>query len=460
MLLAAAAASAGLATAGHAQSVSLSLVGDSSVAAQPGVGQSVLDSGRQAASAHAAGAEDITSCEPYGTQSNAAGNASVSQLTSNANTLSYRMDAVARANGGHYRTGTCLANRRIGFTGHDTQARADANATATVRIHFDGGRPNVPYFVKISRTQTGTAQVDQLTDPDGKPVDLAPKDSPYPIVMSRPGQDFFLRSAISASAENKGGCCSAAADSSALVTVSVTPAPLLFGGHQVGYIRGGVQTPGYKNVAVVMIDGLTHCTATLISTRTLLTAAHCVDGYMTKESMAGGHVTAAFGSVYSQPLFPPIAVTGAAYPDSGEMVFDRKTLRHDIAVLYLKSEVNWAGISPAPLHDGSPAWQQIKANSTALTFVGFGFNVLNNEKEGAGIKREAAWGISSYDDYAIAFSVPGKNTCEGDSGGPGFIETPDKLLLAAITSGGDDKCTFGFDTRVDSYLAWIKPHIQ
>ena len=415
---------------------------------------------KQASSAHASGTEDITSCEPYGTQSNAAGNASVSKLSSSAETLSFRMDATARANGGHYRTGTCLANRRIGFTGHDTQANADSKANATVRIHFEGGRPNVPYFVKISRTQTGATEPDQLTDPDKKPISLAPQDSPYPIIMSRPGQDYYLRTAISATAQNKGGCCSTAADSSAVVTLSVTPAPLLFGGHQVGYIRGGTQTQGYLNVAVVMIDGLTHCTATLISPRTLLTAAHCVDGYMTKESMASGHVTAAFGAVYSQPVFPPIQVTGAAYPDSGTMVFDRGTLHHDIAVLYLKSEVSGKGIFPAPLHEGTPGWSQIKANSTALTFVGFGFNVVAGEKEGAGIKREAAWGISSFDDYAVAFSVPGKNTCEGDSGGPGFIETPDKLLLAAITSGGDDKCTFGFDTRVDSYLAWIKPHIQ
>jgi hypothetical protein len=39
--------------------------------------------------------------------------------------------------------GARLTNRRIGFTGHDTQANADSKAIATVRIHFEGCRLNV-----------------------------------------------------------------------------------------------------------------------------------------------------------------------------------------------------------------------------------------------------------------------------------------------------------------------------
>jgi secreted trypsin-like serine protease len=241
--------------------------------------------------------------------------------------------------------------------------------------------------------------------------------------------------------------------------ISVEPAPLLFASGQGGYLAGGTQTESYRNVAVIMLEGLPHCTATLVAPDRLITAAHCVVGHMTRERLDAGKVTAGFGSVYSQPLFAPIQVVKADYPDSGEVIFDPRTLKHDIAVLYLKSAVKFQGISPSVLHEGSPSWQQVKSKGTKLVFVGFGFNVINNEKVGLGIKREAAWGISDYDDHAISFSVPGTSTCRGDSGGPGFIESSQALILAAITSGGDEACTYGFDMRVDAYLGWLKPRI-
>ena len=449
-----------LASAARADQIMLTLVPDGSVTAKPGSGATVVDRGRATVSAQAAGDEDTTSCEVYGRRSSANGRAAVTApAASSPTTLSYRLDAAATASGGHYRTGTCIANRRIGFTGHDTEAAVDAVATAVVRIHFDGGRPNVPYFVKISRSQSGNPQNDPFTGPDGKVVPLTSPDSPYPVILSRPGQDYFLRTAVAATARNNGGCCSEQASATSDMTVAVEPAPLLFGGRQTGYIAGGLQTESYKNVAVILLEGLPHCTATLVAPGVLVTAAHCVNGHMTKDKLAAGRVTAVFGSVYSQPLFPPIEIMRANYPDSGDVVFDPKTLRHDIAVLYLKTPVSFAGIAPSELHTGTPSWQQIKSGGTKLVFVGFGFNMRNNERIGLGIKREASWAISGYDDYAVSFAAPGTNTCSGDSGGPGFLEGSKSLILAAITSGGDDACTYGFDTRIDAYLAWLKPHI-
>ncbi|NDZ17791.1 hypothetical protein C7T35_34485 [Variovorax sp. WS11] len=446
--------------AAAASEVTLTLVPDGAVTARPGSGAAKVDGGKAAARAQVAGDEDINSCEVYGRQSSANGRASVTALAGKSpSTLTYRLDAAATASGGHYRTGTCLAGRRIGFSGHDTEASVDAVATAVVRIHFDEGRPDVPYFVKISRSQSGSKQDDELMGPDGKVVALSTTGSPFPVIMSRPGQSYFLRTAVAAAARSKGGCCSDQGAATTEMTVSVEPAPLLFGSGQRGYIRGGTQTESYKNVAVVMLDGLPHCTATLVAPSMLVTAAHCVHGHMTKEKLDSGKVQASFGSVYSQALFAPIEVTRASYPDSGDMVFDPKTLRHDIALLRLKTPVNQGGITPAELHAGTPSWKEVKAKGTKILFVGFGFNVLNNEMIGLGIKREASWAISGYDDLAVSFSVPGTNTCFGDSGGPGFIEGSSALMLAGITSGGDDACTSGFDTRIDAYLGWLKPRI-
>lgn len=456
----------------HAQ-VTLTLTPDSSVIARSGTGVTTVDRGKAIVAAQVAGNEDTTTCEPYGRTSSANGRAAVTpSAAASGASLSYRLDAAAGASGGHYRTGTCIANRRIGFTGHDTEATADAVATAVVRIRFDQGRPNVPYFLKLSRSQRGNSQNDQLTGPDGKVIPLSSPDSPFPIILSKPGQDYFLRTTVSAIARNGGGCCSDQASATADVTVAVEPAPLLFGGHQGGFIAGGLQTESYKNVAVVLLEGLPHCTATLVSPGVLVTAAHCVcqearNGkvdkgrcHMTREKLDAGKVTAAFGSVYSQPLFPPIEVKDAQYPEDPPKVFDPVSLSHDVAVLYLKSRVNFAGVSPSALHAGTPSWQQIKAQGKKLIFVGFGYNMLNNEKVGIGIKREAAWAISGYDDHAISFSTPGTSTCSGDSGGPAFLEHNNALILVAVTSGGDKvACTYGFDMRVDAYLDWLQPRI-
>ena len=445
----------------QAEEVLLTLIADGSVTVKPGSGATSVERGKATATAQVVGDEDISSCEVYGRRSSATGRAAVTapEMTS-ARALSYRLDAAAAANGGHYRSGTCIANRRIGFTGHDTEASADAVATAVVRIHFEGGRPNVPYFVKISRSQNGGPQTDFLTGPDGKNIPLMTADSPYPVILSRPGQDYFLRTTLAAAVRNNGSCCNDQSAATSDMTISVERAPLLFGGRQTGYIAGGLETLSYKNVAVVLLEGLPHCTATLVAPKVLVTAAHCVNGHMTNERLARGKVTVAFGSVYSQPLFAPVAVERATYPNSGSLVFDPVTLRHDVALLYLASPIAATGIAPSTLHSGTPTWQQIKSDQTKLTFVGFGFNVIDNEKVGLGIKREASWAISAYDDYAVSFSAPNTNTCSGDSGGPGFLQINGALILAAITSGGDDACKFGFDTRIDSYIEWLKAGIS
>jgi hypothetical protein len=52
--------------------------------------------------------------------------------------------------------------------------------------------------------------------------------------------------------------------------------------------------------------------------------------------------------------------------------------------------------------------------------------------------------------------VSGKNTCNGDSGGPAFAEVGGELLLAGVTSYGDPSCTqYGVDTRVDVYASFL-----
>jgi secreted trypsin-like serine protease len=107
-----------------------------------------------------------------------------------------------------------------------------------------------------------------------------------------------------------------------------------------------------------------------------------------------------------------------------------------------------------------PSWDTILNKHQSLLFVGFGFNVVGGDLVGVRVKREGAWPIDGVTNRTISFSVPDKNTCHGDSGGPTFVETTQALLLAGVTSGGDDACTQGIETRIDAYSSWLNKRIK
>ncbi len=45
------------------------------------------------------------------------------------------------------------------------------------------------------------------------------------------------------------------------------------------FIIGGSKTDDYKNVVAIMLDGKVHCTGTMVAAQTILSAAHCLEGF-------------------------------------------------------------------------------------------------------------------------------------------------------------------------------------
>jgi secreted trypsin-like serine protease len=177
-------------------------------------------------------------------------------------------------------------------------------------------------------------------------------------------------------------------------------------------------------------------------------------------------IAALTGSVFSgrqqnvlQPDGAPVAVIDFTYPKGvpSGFSYNPKTYEDDIGLVYLKQPVK---TKPVPLHGGSPTWEDINAKRLSLTFVGFGYDVVDEQKFGSGIKREASWSIDAVENRRVLFRVPGKNTCKGDSGGPAFYPIAGKRVQLAVTSGGDPDCTTGFETRVDVFLPWLEGQIR
>lgn len=203
------------------------------------------------------------------------------------------------------------------------------------------------------------------------------------------------------------------------------------------------------------------CGGTLVSSRWILTAAHCV----------------------RKRLFVRLGEHNLQQSDGTEIEFrvelsikhpryDKKTVDNDVALLKLPREVersNFIGYSCLP-----ERYQALPTGHTC-TIIGWG-KKRHNDDAGTDILHEAEVPIvpnercrAVYHDYTITknmFCAGHKrgriDTCAGDSGGPLLCRDATKLnspwTIYGITSFGDGcgkQNKFGIYTKVPNYVDWI-----
>lgn len=247
----------------------------------------------------------------------------------------------------------------------------------------------------------------------------------------------------------------------ALLVPAAPPALAVTGGEP-----DGDRHPGVALVFTYDASGaLLRCSATLVGTRTLLTAAHCVDGAVGKSFVT-------FDSVIGDA--PPVAIPRASRPAVGYTVEDlaaagalsgtatahpgysdaaRVTSRADVAVIVLDEPV--AGIGPSVL---APVGylEQYRApvlNRTLFDVVGYGAEVRRAD---AGpqkpepmifplLRRTTTSPGQRLGDQVLQLQGNpndprgGGGTCSGDSGGPVFL---DGYLVAVSSYGFNTICRY------------------
>lgn len=227
-------------------------------------------------------------------------------------------------------------------------------------------------------------------------------------------------------------------------------------------IVNGVTTSAYPTVGALLVGSSPAtawlgCSGTLIGCRTFLTAAHCVCDRTGPACQPGG------GSAPDPRRFFVFLQHGGIVGVESVAVHESYAFPvADVAVLRLSAPV--VGIGPSPLNTaGRPP------GGTAGTIVGFGRQGLGIDD--FGLKRVGAVTVSPCVTVPADSSVcwqflaplgpPGTNanTCEGDSGGPLFVDAGGGVVVAGITSGGEtSECQppdEGYDADVFRYRDWI-----
>jgi secreted trypsin-like serine protease len=206
-------------------------------------------------------------------------------------------------------------------------------------------------------------------------------------------------------------------------------------------IRGGSVDDADPAVAALSVLGFYgYCTATLISHHTVLTAGHCnLDGLDAIEADFGtrSDVPSQSIEVVEVKLHPMYTAEGKPY---------------DLALMKLATDP--VGITPVALNATALADGDA---GRMLRHVGFG---VTDDATGAGggTKRTVSYPLHRIDALLIYSGDTGKQTCDGDSGGPALMTTGQgtELLVGVVSDGPDCQLSQdGWDDRVDLVKDWI-----
>ncbi len=205
-------------------------------------------------------------------------------------------------------------------------------------------------------------------------------------------------------------------------------------------IVGGTRYTGLPAVGVLIMEGSTACTGTVIAPRTVLTAGHCVDPRITDASRMSFGIGS---SIDKLTVEIPVAEV-QAHPD---YYYDGYSIEGDIGLVYLKRDapVTPLAINRTVMDDG---WVGRK-----LVFVGFGLSD-GYDHTGDGVKRAVQIPVTRVFKDRFRFQDRGKSTCMGDSGGPAFAmdDQGNPVIVGVTSSSISPTCSSWVeDTRVDAY---------
>ena len=213
-----------------------------------------------------------------------------------------------------------------------------------------------------------------------------------------------------------------------------------------------------KTVMMVVSNGEL-CTASAISDRVLLTAAHCVATGKKENTFAAFYASLSCESGFNRNT-NSIGVTKIVVHEDYNSGVEADVTSGDIALVFLDSKIP----------EGYPIYKIAdpdKVIEDALIMYGYGRT--GSKLGGAGMLRKTLIASTSYkiqrDDKKINVTQSnGIGICQGDSGGPSLVMIEGEAQILGINSyvvgSKDDICgNQSYETLVAPYTDWIKARL-
>lgn len=183
-------------------------------------------------------------------------------------------------------------------------------------------------------------------------------------------------------------------------------------------------------------NGVFTCTGVAVSPKLILTAAHCLDGQITKVR------------VFTQEKYDPKqpALETAGFELHPNYKPSQSQYKNDLAKLYLKEALP-ASINIHPV---------LKSSTVVGELFRFGFGARDKKNIRTVITPTFKW-INFIDNF---LELNDTFSMSGDSGGPIFVKNSDGIFVAAIhsTLSHGPQGRFSYNPLLSAYLDWIFPH--
>jgi hypothetical protein len=188
------------------------------------------------------------------------------------------------------------------------------------------------------------------------------------------------------------------------------------------------------------------CTATLVTPRVLLLAAHCfveTPGFAQRFVFPGSDDR----NVPDKDLLP---ITTFVFDPQ----YTTPRQGHDFAVVVLDAPlaVRPVAINRAPLEP---------AAGKTVRYVGYGLNTVGDRSTG-GVKRQNSAPLATVSGLLLSIAPNPHPDCEGDSGGPLLLDSGQGESIVGVGSFVTNPACLRdtFFQRVDTQLAWLDAQIQ